>query len=84
MRPDQPMGVLRQIRCAAGSAAPPAFHGRRQPQVEGLTGRTLRLNPAWVNPSGEWRVGARPLFELLPGGLCKRLKEERRKELVCR
>jgi tripeptidyl-peptidase-2 len=52
--------------------------------VEGLTGRTLRLNPAWVNPSGEWRVGARPLFELLPGGLCKRLKEERRKELVCR
>lgn len=34
--------------------------------IPGASGRPLRVNPDWVNPSGEWRVGCRPLLQLLP------------------
>lgn len=42
--------------------------------------RTLRLNPAWTNPSGEWRVGIKRAYELFPKQLVTRVKAERRKE----
>jgi tripeptidyl-peptidase-2 len=47
--------------------------------VEGVFGSKLRLNPAWAaaNPTDEWRVGAACAFDLFPGQLVRRLKEER-------
>ena len=47
--------------------------------LDGLSGRTLKLNPAWVNPSGEWRLGIKRAFELYPRGLAGRVKEKRKK-----
>jgi tripeptidyl-peptidase II len=47
--------------------------------IVGLYGRRMKLNPAWTNPSGDWRVGAKASFELFPGGLRSRIKEERKK-----
>lgn len=34
--------------------------------IAGASGRQLALNPDWVNPSGQWHVGCRRLFELFP------------------
>lgn len=42
--------------------------------------RTLKLNPKWANPSGEWRIGLKRGFELFPKSLVTRVKKERRKE----
>lgn len=42
--------------------------------------RTLRLNPKWTNPSGEWRVGIKRAYELFPKLLVTRVKAERRKD----
>ena len=47
--------------------------------VEGVYEKRMRVNPQWKNPSGKWRVGAKPAFELFPAGLTKRIKEERRR-----
>ncbi|GAB4814120.1 hypothetical protein N2152v2_001166 [Parachlorella kessleri] len=47
--------------------------------IEGLTGRKLKLNPDWQNPSGDWRVGAKAAYELFPRPLKDRSKEERKK-----
>lgn len=49
--------------------------------VEGKSGRTLTLNSAWTNPTGDWRVGAKRLFDVVPGGLSGRVKGERKKAL---
>jgi tripeptidyl-peptidase-2 len=46
--------------------------------ITGLTGRTLSLNPAWSNQSGEWRIGVKRAFELYPRGLAGRVKEKRK------
>ena len=46
--------------------------------LEGLFDRKLAVSSSWSNPSGKWRVGAKPLFELYPGG-CKRKVERKRK-----
>ena len=42
-------------------------------------GRQLNINPAWVNPTGMFRVGIKRAFELYPRGLKERVLEERRK-----
>ena len=47
--------------------------------IQSLYGNSLRLNPAWVNPSGNWRVGAKAAYELFPAGLKARTQEERKR-----
>lgn len=32
--------------------------------IEGLCGRTLKLNADWSNPTGQWRVGRKAAFEV--------------------
>ena len=49
--------------------------------IEGACGRKLRINTAWKNPSGKWRVGSKPAFDLYPQGLVERLRKEKKKEL---
>jgi hypothetical protein len=34
--------------------------------ITGGSGRRLKLNPSWQNPTGEWHVGCRRLFDLFP------------------
>lgn len=45
--------------------------------IEGLTGRTLTVDPSWTNPTGTYRVGMKPAFELFPPGLLGRVRGER-------
>ncbi|KAI8069082.1 uncharacterized protein B0P05DRAFT_551505 [Gilbertella persicaria] len=46
--------------------------------IQGLSGRTLILDDAWKNPSGEYRVGLKRAYELFPNDLTNRIKTERR------
>jgi hypothetical protein len=45
--------------------------------IEGLHGAKLTVNRDWANPSGDWHVGARRLYELFPDGLVARMRAER-------
>ncbi|CAG9460207.1 unnamed protein product [Pedinophyceae sp. YPF-701] len=47
--------------------------------IEGASGRKMKVNPDWDNPSGEWRVGCRRLFDFMTSSLINRLKRERAK-----
>lgn len=38
------------------------------------TGASLHVNPSWKNPSGEWHVGYKLVYELFTGTLTSRLK----------
>ncbi len=48
--------------------------------LEGLSGRKLRINPAWTNPSGEYRLGLKRAYELFPGELVGRVVQKRREK----
>lgn len=48
--------------------------------IQGLTGRTLKLDPAWKNPKNRWRIGKKTAYDFFPGTLISRLKKERRKK----
>ncbi len=50
--------------------------------LPGLTGRTLKLDPNWNNPSGEYRRGHKRAYELFPSELVRRLKQTRKKEFL--
>ncbi|CAG8537845.1 24786_t:CDS:10, partial [Racocetra persica] len=50
--------------------------------IQGLTGRTLIIDPSWNNPSGEFRVGIKRLYELFPKNLAKRLQQEHKENFV--
>ncbi len=50
--------------------------------LTGLTGRTLHPDPAWTNPTGEYRLGMKAGYEIFPGGLVGRLRREHRRDLA--
>jgi tripeptidyl-peptidase-2 len=47
--------------------------------IPGLSGRRLTTGN-WANPTGQWRVGLKPAFEIFPSELVARLVEERRED----
>eukprot|EP00913_Durusdinium_trenchii_P005630 g5248.t1 len=47
--------------------------------IEGTTGRRLKINPKWTNPTGTYRVGMKAAYALFPGPLVSRMKRERKK-----
>ncbi len=49
-------------------------------ELTGLSGRKLKLSAEWKNPSGEFRLGMKSGFELLPPELVTVIKAEREKE----
>lgn len=48
--------------------------------ITGSSGTTLGLNPSWSNPSGEWHVGCKLIYELFPASLMNRVKKERKRK----
>lgn len=46
--------------------------------LQALHGVSLAINPEWKNPSGTWRVGSKPVFELYPGGCKARMAYKRK------
>ncbi|KAJ2556380.1 hypothetical protein EV175_002046 [Coemansia sp. RSA 1933] len=46
-------------------------------ELRGASGRMLRLNSAWTNPSGEWRVGAKRLYDVAPVTVSSVVKQDR-------
>ncbi len=48
--------------------------------LEGLSGRKLRVDPAWTNPTGEYRLGLKRAYELFPEELVERVVRKRREK----
>ncbi|XP_064990083.1 tripeptidyl-peptidase 2-like isoform X2 [Musa acuminata AAA Group] len=48
--------------------------------IVGASGTRLVVNPSWKNPSQEWHVGYKLLYELFTSTLTSRLKKERKKK----
>jgi tripeptidyl-peptidase-2 len=48
--------------------------------LKGLSGRSLRLNASWTNPSGKWRVGILEGFKVFSRALTRRYTRERREK----
>ncbi|KAF2544341.1 hypothetical protein F2Q68_00029588 [Brassica cretica] len=47
--------------------------------IRGASGVLLAVNSSWKNPTGEWRVGCKLVYELFTDTLTSRVKKERRK-----
>ncbi|KAA8533720.1 hypothetical protein F0562_031237 [Nyssa sinensis] len=48
--------------------------------IRGDSGASLVVNSSWKNPSGEWHVGYKLVYELFTETLTSRLKKERKKK----
>ncbi|GJP41683.1 hypothetical protein CLOM_g1324 [Closterium sp. NIES-68] len=48
--------------------------------ITAASGARVQVNGAWSNPSGEWRVGSKPLFHVLNESVLDRVKKDRRKK----
>ncbi|KAL7003416.1 tripeptidyl-peptidase II Tpp2 [Sarracenia purpurea var. burkii] len=48
--------------------------------IRGASGASLIVNSSWKNPSGEWHVGYKLVYELFTDTLTSRLKRERKKK----
>ncbi|RAL51416.1 hypothetical protein DM860_010918 [Cuscuta australis] len=48
--------------------------------IRGASGESLIVNSSWKNPSGEWHVGCKMVYELFTDDLVSRVKKERRKK----
>lgn len=59
-------------------AKPSGGFGTAGVEIVGLSGRTLRLNAAWSNPSGAWRIGAKRAFDVFAGPLKSRVSARMR------
>ncbi|KAK8710528.1 hypothetical protein V6N13_145848 [Hibiscus sabdariffa] len=49
-------------------------------RICGASGASLVVNSSWKNPSGDWHVGYKLVYELFTDTLTKRLKKERKKK----
>ncbi|CAG8480016.1 10360_t:CDS:10 [Scutellospora calospora] len=50
--------------------------------IKGLTGRTLIIDPSWDNPSEEFHIGIKRLYDLFPKDLANRLKKGRKENFT--
>ncbi|XLS59732.1 hypothetical protein HN51_009487 [Arachis hypogaea] len=48
--------------------------------ISGASGASLIINTSWKNPSGEWHIGYKFVYELFTEELTSRLKKERKKK----
>ncbi|XP_057476526.1 tripeptidyl-peptidase 2-like isoform X2 [Actinidia eriantha] len=48
--------------------------------ISGASGASLVVNSSWKNPSGEWHVGYKLVYEFFTDTLTSRLKKERKKK----
>ncbi|PSS33070.1 Tripeptidyl-peptidase, partial [Actinidia chinensis var. chinensis] len=48
--------------------------------ISGASGASLVVNASWKNPSGEWHVGYKLVYEFFTDTLTSRLKKERKKK----
>ena len=46
-------------------------------RLEGVSGNIIVPNPSWLNPSGDYYVGAKKAYELYPKLLLERVKQSR-------
>ncbi|XP_063430494.1 tripeptidyl-peptidase 2-like [Mytilus trossulus] len=49
-------------------------------EVTGLTGRILKIPDDWNNPSGQYHIGVKPAYDLLPRILKDRMTKDRREK----
>ena len=49
-------------------------------EIVGLSGRVIKTNLKWRNPTNQYRLGLKRAFELYPGDLKDRVKEVRKKQ----
>jgi len=50
-------------------------------ELTGLTGRKLKVPSEWKNPTGEYRLGTKSLYQLFPKQLIDRLQKDKRQKL---
>lgn len=48
--------------------------------IAGASGTKLYVNPSWKNPSQEWHIGCKLVYELFTETLISRIKKERKKK----
>jgi tripeptidyl-peptidase-2 len=51
-------------------------------KLTSLSGRVIKINPNWKNPTNKYRIGIKNAFELYPRGLTSRVKEDRKKKFL--